>query len=134
MAPNPNPNQLVNSALVSVGYDGNDLLRQLRSAIAVLRFDAIDKRRLNRSCEELVGVLDRCPGKTLQARSGQIAAREIEIVRIGTALRRADEFHGDVADAIEAAASGLRLASPPSGQPPQWPESLETADSGLASE
>jgi hypothetical protein len=68
MAPNLNPNQLVNSALVSAGYDGNDLLRQLRSAIAVLRFDAIDKRRLNRSCEELVGVLDRCPGKTLQAR------------------------------------------------------------------
>jgi hypothetical protein len=50
--------------------------------------------------------------------AGQIAAREIEIVRIGTALRRADELDGDVADAIEAAASGLRLASPPSGQPP----------------
>ena len=42
--------------------------------------------------------------------AGQIAARELEIVRIGTALRRADELNGDVADAIEAAADG---SSPP---------------------
>jgi hypothetical protein len=62
------PNEPVNSALVSAGYDGNDLLRHLSCAIALLRFDAVDKRRLNRSCEELVGVLDRCPGKTLQVR------------------------------------------------------------------
>jgi hypothetical protein len=38
--------------------------------------------------------------------AGQIAARELEIVRIGAALRRADELNGDVADAIEAAADG----------------------------
>jgi integrase len=36
--------------------------------------------------------------------AGQIAARELEIVRIGSALRRAEELSGDVAAAIEAAA------------------------------
>jgi hypothetical protein len=43
--------------------------------------------------------------------SGQIAARELEIVRINTALRRADELESDVAAAIEAAADGLCLAA-----------------------
>jgi hypothetical protein len=47
--------------------------------------------------------------------AGQIAARELETVRIGTALRRADELDADVAEAIEAAAGGLSLASPPPG-------------------
>ena len=35
--------------------------------------------------------------------AGQIAARELEIIRIESALRRAEELNGDVADAIEAA-------------------------------
>jgi hypothetical protein len=43
--------------------------------------------------------------------SGQIAARELEIVRINTALRRADELESDVAAAIEPAADGLCLAA-----------------------
>jgi hypothetical protein len=45
--------------------------------------------------------------------AGQVAARELEVIRIATALRRADELDGDVAAAIEAAADG----STPSGQP-----------------
>ena len=36
--------------------------------------------------------------------AGQIAAREMEIVRISTALRRADELDDDVTAAIEMAA------------------------------
>lgn len=36
--------------------------------------------------------------------AGQIAARELEIGRIESALRRADELTADVAEAIEAAA------------------------------
>jgi hypothetical protein len=36
--------------------------------------------------------------------AGQIAARELEVERIRTALRRADELSDDVAAAIEAAA------------------------------
>jgi hypothetical protein len=36
--------------------------------------------------------------------AGQIAARELEIVRIQSALRRAEELSADVAAAIEAAA------------------------------
>jgi hypothetical protein len=36
--------------------------------------------------------------------AGQVAARELEIVRIESALRRARELDGDVAAAIEAAA------------------------------
>ena len=43
--------------------------------------------------------------------TGQIAARELEIVRINTALRSADELESDVAAAIEAAADGLCLAA-----------------------
>jgi hypothetical protein len=39
--------------------------------------------------------------------AGQIAAREMELVRISTALRRADELDSDVAAAIEAAGGGL---------------------------
>ena len=50
--------------------------------------------------------------------AGQIASRELEIVRIGTALRRADELDEDAAAAIEAAADGLGLASPTSSQVP----------------
>jgi integrase len=68
MAPSPKPKAPVNPAGISPAYDGYDLLRQLRGAMATLRFRAEDKCRLNRSCEELVGVLDRCPGRTLQDR------------------------------------------------------------------
>jgi integrase len=68
MATNPKLNAAVNPARTSPAYDGYGLLRQLRSAITTLRFRAEDKRRLNRSCEELVGVLDRCPGRTPQDR------------------------------------------------------------------
>jgi len=50
--------------------------------------------------------------------AGQIASRELEIVRIGTALRRADELDQDAAAAIEAAADGVGLASPTSSQVP----------------
>jgi Phage integrase family len=46
--------------------------------------------------------------------AGQIAAREIEIVRITTALRRADELDNDVAAAIEDAADPLASSSTPS--------------------
>ncbi|MGC2149206.1 MAG: site-specific integrase [Candidatus Acidiferrales bacterium] len=46
--------------------------------------------------------------------AGQIASRELEIVRIGTALRRANELDGDVAAAVEAAARAPGEASPPS--------------------
>ena len=35
--------------------------------------------------------------------AGQIAARELEVIRIGAALRRADELDSDVAAAIETA-------------------------------
>jgi hypothetical protein len=41
----------------------------------------------------------------------QIAAREMEIVRISTALRRADELDYDVAAAIEASADGPSKAN-----------------------
>jgi hypothetical protein len=37
--------------------------------------------------------------------AGQIAARELEIERIHSALRRAEELSSDVAAAIEAAAN-----------------------------
>jgi hypothetical protein len=36
--------------------------------------------------------------------AGQIAARELEVIRIQSALRRAEELAGDVAEAIESAA------------------------------
>jgi hypothetical protein len=36
--------------------------------------------------------------------AGQIAARELEVIRIESALRRAEELTDDVAGAIEAAA------------------------------
>lgn len=68
MAPSPKPNAAVSPARTSPAYDGHELLKQLRSAIGTLRFRVEDKCRLNRSCEELVGVLDRCPGRTLQDR------------------------------------------------------------------
>jgi uncharacterized membrane protein len=51
--------------------------------------------------------------------AGQIASRELEIVRIGAALRRADELDVDVAAAIETAAGAPDLASPLSGDPPR---------------
>jgi hypothetical protein len=38
--------------------------------------------------------------------AGQTAARELEVIRIRTALNRAEELSGDVADAIEVAALG----------------------------
>jgi integrase len=50
--------------------------------------------------------------------AGQIASRELEIIRIGTALRRANELDEDVAAAIEATASGLGLPSPAFSQLP----------------
>jgi Phage integrase family len=64
-----------------------------------------------------------------QEPAGQIAARELEILRIGAALRRADELDGDVAAAIEAAADG----STPSAQPPviEAPAGPNTAISQL---
>jgi len=37
--------------------------------------------------------------------SGQLAARELEVVRIESALRRAEELNDDVATPIEAAAA-----------------------------
>jgi hypothetical protein len=37
--------------------------------------------------------------------AGQIAARELEVIRIQSALRRADELSDDVAGAIEGAAA-----------------------------
>jgi site-specific recombinase XerD len=43
--------------------------------------------------------------------AGQIAARELEVERIRSALRRAEELTGDVAAAIEAAAEGALGAS-----------------------
>ncbi len=64
----PKSNDQVIRMAVSPVYDGSSLLRQLRQAISALRFTANDKCRLNQSCEELVDVLDSCPGKTLQAR------------------------------------------------------------------
>jgi hypothetical protein len=64
---NSNANKGSNSAAYT-NYDATELLRQLRNAIATLRFNDIDKVRLDRSCGELVGVFDRCPGKTLQDR------------------------------------------------------------------
>jgi integrase len=50
--------------------------------------------------------------------AGQIAAREMEIVRIGTALRRANELDDDVAAAIERAADPPSPTSMPSSQAP----------------
>lgn len=38
--------------------------------------------------------------------AGQIAARELEMIRIQAALRRAEELTHDVAEAIEASAAG----------------------------
>ena len=68
MAPSLKPNAAISPARTSPAYGGHELLKQLRSAIGTLRFRVEDKCRLNRSCEELVGVLDRCPGRTLQDR------------------------------------------------------------------
>jgi len=61
-------NEAVIPGLVSLAYDGHRLLKQLRISITTLRFNATDKSRLDRSCVELIGVLDGCPGRTLQER------------------------------------------------------------------
>jgi hypothetical protein len=45
--------------------------------------------------------------------AGQIASREMEVVRISAALRRADELDDDVAAAIEGAAGSLGSLSSP---------------------
>ncbi|MFZ0463479.1 MAG: hypothetical protein WAL82_13805, partial [Candidatus Acidiferrales bacterium] len=61
-------NSARNTARVSPVYDGQGLSRQLRAAIATLRFTSNDKGRLDRSCQELVHLLDSCPGMALQDR------------------------------------------------------------------
>ncbi len=68
MAPSLKPNAAISPARTSPAYGGHELQKKLRSAIGTLRFRVEDKCRLNRSCEELVGVLDHCPGRTLQDR------------------------------------------------------------------
>lgn len=68
MASSPKPDAVAGPVRTSPAYDERGFLKQLRNAIATLRFTANDKNRLNRSCEELVRVLNRCPGKTLQDR------------------------------------------------------------------
>jgi hypothetical protein len=41
--------------------------------------------------------------KKRRERAGQIASRELEVIRINSALRRAEELSADVAEAIDVA-------------------------------